>query len=349
MNGDERLAGLRELLPATGAGIYLDTASRGPLPAETAAHMRQADEWELAVGRAWPGRAEDVAQRAAEAQAVLAALVGADPAQIVLTRGVDEAVELATRQLGLPAEAIELDAFVSEADLLARVAAALDRGMATIVLPHVAPQTGELLPVGSVARLVHRRGARLVLDAQHTAGVLPLAVTTLDVDALALAGDRWLVGPEGTGALWVVDGAAGISAREIGRSVLLGLARSVGWLEMYVGLEWIYERSGRLTRRLYDALAGSDGLELLCPRDHLAAIVSFRLRHWPADGAADELSRRVHVLLSPLPALGALRASVGWFNTDDEIVRFAEAATQLAAHTPATLPRRPGLVMLSDR
>ena len=78
----DKVAELSELIPATGAGIYLDTAYRGPIPAETAAAMSEADDWELRVGRAAEGREEDVAQRRDEARAVLAALIGADPDEI---------------------------------------------------------------------------------------------------------------------------------------------------------------------------------------------------------------------------------------------------------------------------
>ena len=41
-------------------------------------------------------------------------------------------------------------------------------------------------------------------------------------------------------------------------------------------------------------------------------------------------------------------ASVAWFNTEDELDRFASGVAELAAHTPETLPRRPSLVMLGD-
>ena len=94
---DAKLARLRTLLPATSAGIYLDTATFGPLPSETAAAMREADEWELKVGRATVGRDEDLAQRIEEAQAVLAALVVGDPSEIVLTAGVGAALAVARR------------------------------------------------------------------------------------------------------------------------------------------------------------------------------------------------------------------------------------------------------------
>ncbi|MFH1475030.1 MAG: hypothetical protein ABIG85_04145, partial [Chloroflexota bacterium] len=48
----ERLATLRAGLPATRAGIYLNTGTAGPLPAEAAAAMTEIADWELAVGRA---------------------------------------------------------------------------------------------------------------------------------------------------------------------------------------------------------------------------------------------------------------------------------------------------------
>jgi selenocysteine lyase/cysteine desulfurase len=288
-----KLAALRELLPATGAGIYLDTATLGPLPAESAAAMREADDWELRVGRVWAGRGEDVAQRAEEARAVVAALLGADPGQILLTHGRGDAVSLA-RQL--------------TAD----------------------------------------RGGRVV-DVTHLAGAQPVAVTTLAADAVALAADRWLLGPEGTGAVWLAEPpAADTVRRELPRTALIGLARSLGWLEMYVGLDWIYTRTAQLAARLHEALAGVPGLELLTPRPELVATLAFRLREWPAQAAADELAHRVQALVRPLDDGQTVQASVAWFNTEAELDRFAGAAGELAAHTPATLPRRPSLIVLND-
>lgn len=125
----DKVARLRELLPATSAGIYLDTASFGPLPAETAAAMREADDWELRVGRATVGRDEDLEQRIEEARAVLAALLVADPSEVVLTAGVEAAVDLARHIAGdhepalldasLSVGAVPLDAAAQGVDFVA--------------------------------------------------------------------------------------------------------------------------------------------------------------------------------------------------------------------------------------
>jgi hypothetical protein len=74
-----RVAALRELLPATGAGIYLDTATRGPVRPKRRGDAR-GGRVGPARGRVAPGREDDLEQRDAEARAVLAALIGAtDP------------------------------------------------------------------------------------------------------------------------------------------------------------------------------------------------------------------------------------------------------------------------------
>lgn len=291
MTDDAKVATLREQLPATGAGIYLDTATRGPLPAEVAAAMREADDWELRVGRVWEGRDEDVAQRTEEARAVIAALIGADPANVVLTHGLTDALELAQQRL---------------------------------------------------------RGKGRIADISNRAGATPIDVGELHAEAVVLAADRWLLGPEATGALWLAVSGATAASRTLPRTALVGLARSVGWLEMYVGLEWIHARTAMLAARLYDALATETGVEVLTPREELVAIVSFRLANWPAAEATEELSRRVQAIVRPLTDLNAIRASVGWFNTETELDRFAEAVAELASYTPDTLPRRPSLIVLAD-
>ena len=310
MTDEEKVRQLRELLPATGAGIYLDTASRGPLSAETAAAMREADDWELRVGRVWDGRDEDVIQRHDEARAVLGALIGANPDDITITPGLDAAAGLTERVLGVAPEQIH------------RL---------------VDPATGELLSVS-------RAGTPLVIDASLAVGAVPLAVSEFDADALIFAADRWLLGPENVAAVWLKTGAAG-TGMSLARTQLIGLARSVGWLEMYVGLDWIFERGDRLARRLHDLLSGLPDVELLTPSSAMGAIVSFRLPAWPVDQALTELRRRVFAIVNQPPGLDAIRASVAWFNTDEEIDRFAAAVAEVARHTPATLPRRETLIV----
>jgi selenocysteine lyase/cysteine desulfurase len=361
-----RLAPLRELLPATSAGIYLDTANAGPLPAETAAAMREADEWELRVGRAAAGRDEDLAQRAAEARAVLAALLGADPAHIRLAAGAELALIdvlwaidwQAGQRLAIgPGLDRRLTgaarAFAARLSLECEVLDSLDgpllAGTRLVVAPHVAADGGELLATADLGARLRAHGAQLAIDASLSAGAVPLAVDELGADAVFLAADRWLLGPEGTAASWqrrATQGRAVLPEAQLPRTTLLGLARSVGWLEMYVGLDWALERGRSLAAWLAAELAETDGVQLVTPPSAMATIVSFRLPPaWSVEEAADELGRRVFAIVGTDSGLSALRASVAWFNTQDELERFAQAVAELARHTPATLPRRPTLTV----
>ena len=81
----ERLAAVREALPSLGAGIYLNTGSVGPIPAESAAAMADFANWELTTGRAHVDAWEEALQRMAEARAAVAAVLTTDPAAIALT------------------------------------------------------------------------------------------------------------------------------------------------------------------------------------------------------------------------------------------------------------------------
>ena len=126
------------------------------------------------------------------------------------------------------------------------------------------------------------------------------------------------------------------------------MARSIGWLTMFVGLDWVYRRGAAMARSAADRLDAIEGVELLTPRDHMATLVTFRIAGWPADAVLDELGARVYAIARTVPIVDALRISVGFFTSEAELDRFVEAVALLAAHTPATLPPRRRLTILGE-
>lgn len=402
----EKLAAVREALPATGAGIFLDAASHGPLPAEAARAMREVEDWELRLGRAGEVARGALVERADEARGVIAALVGGDPSAVALTHSAVDALQRACwavdwssggravssnteapdtlaallglrERLSVELALVDLNARTDDGGVLDAFDGAVSPDTRLVAIAHVSPLTGRRLPIGGIAEICHRRGALLLVDGSQAAGAIPVAVESLAADLYAVAGDTWPLGPVGTGALWIRPGleaellpaaraaaayeslpptAAGrlwSDARRFEGSALpspslVGLARSVGWLEMYVGLEWVHRRGAALAGRLAASLEQIPGVELLTPRGTMATIVTFRLAGWTCEQVEEELARGVFAILAALPELDAVRASVGFWNSEEELERFVEAVERLARHTPETLPRRPSLVVLSS-
>jgi selenocysteine lyase/cysteine desulfurase len=81
--------------------------------------------------------------------------------------------------------------------------AMLDERVKLVSLVHVPTNGGLVNPVAEAARVAHRVGALVLLDACQSAGQVPLDVADLDVDALSVTGRKWLRGPRGTGFLYV--------------------------------------------------------------------------------------------------------------------------------------------------
>jgi L-cysteine/cystine lyase len=402
----EKLAAIREALPALSAGIYLNTGSAGPLPAETAAAMAAMAERERDVGRGHLDVFEESLIRFAEARAAVAAVLGTDVGSVALAHSTTDAMNAASLAVdwrhggrivttgsehagglgplyALRERGVEI-AFVDVGDdgdddrTLAAFDEAITPGTGLVAVSHVLWTTGAVLPIGQIAAIAHARGALLAVDGAQAAGAIPFRFDDLGADLYAVPAQKWLLGPEGMGALVVahdvvdrlVPATAGwfsfersdrsgeavwwsdarrFEASNYHRPSVVGMARSLGWLSMYVGLDYVHRRGTALAMAAARRLAGIQGVTVITPIDRMATLVTFRIAGWPAQAALDELGARVFAIARTMPGMEALRISVGFFNSDDELERFAGAVELLAAHRPETLPPRRPLTILDDR
>ena len=96
------------------------------------------------------------------------------------------------------------------------VCSAITRQTDLVVVPHANNVTGEILPVQQIAVLCQMHNCLLLLDAAQTAGVLPVYPAEWGIDLCAMPGHKSLLGPQGTGVLYVRKGLDLLTLKEGG-------------------------------------------------------------------------------------------------------------------------------------
>src|SRR4029077_13396631 len=106
--------------------------------------------------------------------------------------------------------------------------AAITPGTGLVSVSHVAWTTGAILPVAAIAEIAHARGALVVIEGAQAAGAIPLRFDELGADLYALPAQKWLLGPEGMGALVAGRAVIGAFTPSLGGSYSFEHADSAG-------------------------------------------------------------------------------------------------------------------------
>jgi cysteine desulfurase/selenocysteine lyase len=236
------------------------------------------------------------------------------------------------------------------------MAEAIDERTRLVALTHASNAVGAITPVAEVARLCRDAGARLLVDGAQSVPHLPVDVEALGADYLAFSGHK-LLGPTGTGALWMrepdlepllLGGGAVESVGPDGWTLApaparyeagtpniggaIGLGAAVDYLSA-LGMDAVRRNEEALTGRLVDGLAAIDGVRVYAPTDPARRIglVSFTLEgfhpHEVAQYLSDELNvmvRSGHHCCEPLMRRlglpdGTIRASLHCYSNDADI------------------------------
>ena len=246
------------------------------------------------------------------------------------------------------------------------VRAAIGPKTALMVLCHASNVTGLIQPAREIARACHEKGVPLLLDAAQTAGTEDIAA--VGADMIAMPGHKGLLGPMGTGLLLLGEGmlprpfregGTGSASESLRQPAMLpdrlesGTANLPGIAGLVQGLKFVrlhraamaeYEQA--LARRLREGLGNIRGVTLYGgpPEAAHTAVVSFNLSTLDSGQAADALNRRgiaVRGGLHCAPSIhawlgtsGAVRASLGPFNTEKDVDALLTAVQEMSRTGP---------------
>jgi cysteine desulfurase / selenocysteine lyase len=238
-----------------------------------------------------------------------------------------------------------------------------------VALTHASNVLGTVQPVAEVGKIIRERDLLLLVDAAQTAGVVPIDVQAMQIDLLAFPGHKSLLGPTGTGALyvgprarlraWREGGTGGDSASETqpgefpyflegGTPNVLGVAGLAAGLA-YVqeqGLDRIRAHEVTLTERLWRRLDEIGEYEVFGhrDRDRRVGTLSFRSPALSAAEIGGILDQSFDVAVRPglhcAPYIhraqgtfpdGTLRVSPGPFSTNEDIDHLARALGEIVS------------------
>ncbi len=374
----DKIAAIRAELPALKRYVYLNAGTNGPMPRQAHEALIAQAERELVEGRIAPDSFPRLFQARDELKAQFAALLGCALDEIALTHNTTEGMNIALMGLDWrPGDELVTaktehpgglhPAFVlhqrngvrlrmtkiglRDVDPLDELRRALTPRTRAVVISHVVWTTGMVLPLREMADLAHEAGALLICDAAQACGMVPSKVYDLGVDAYACSGQKWLCGPDGTGALFIradrfadihtsyagyfavkpgmsdFDGnfvpAAGAVRYEAASHYPAGLralTASLRWIGEELGWDWVHHRIATLGAACYDALAELDGVTLYTPRDRMAGLVSFTVDGIEPPNLTSLLAER-GTLIRHTPYPAANRVATGFYNTEAEIAR----------------------------
>ena len=379
--GDESFWSLvRAHFPLTRDRVYLNTGGLGASPyAAIDVLKRKLDELERLSETGY----QESLWLAIKGQA--ARLLGCEAAEIAYTRNTTEGVNLVCHGLPLSRgdevitsthehvgnilawlarqrrDGIVIRVFEpalhSAAETLDRLARLITPRTRVLSISHVTCSTGQLLPVQQIGELARQHGLWYFVDGAQAPGMLPVEVRAIGCHAYATSGHKWLLGPKGTGLLYVrADALDAIDAHFIGAysnagpfdlktgefqlhptaqryeygtlnvPLFVSLGAALDFL-LQIGIDNIWRRDHALAAALRQGLEGlGAGIHSPAHPDEHTAMITFSLpgieRQALQSFLADNYQLRTRGVYEG--GLDALRVSLHLYNSFAEVERVLE-------------------------
>lgn len=237
-----------------------------------------------------------------------------------------------------------------------------------ICMLHASNLTGTIMPLAAVGQIAHDHGLLFMVDSAQSAGVLPLDIKSQNIDILTFTGHKSLLGPQGTGGMYVrpdleiatlKEGGTGslsecleqpqvmpdrMESGTLNTPGLAGLLAGVKFIQK-TGMDKIRQHEQQLTAQLLEGLQAIKGVSVYGPRDveRRTAVVPINIQDMDCGELSSRLDYEYGIITrsglhcSPLAhrtlgtfQLGACRFSPGYFTTAEEIDQVIKAIYDLS-------------------
>ncbi len=237
-----------------------------------------------------------------------------------------------------------------------------------VVCTHGSNLTGNLVDIERIGKITRKNGLLLMVDASQTAGVFPIDVEKMQIDVLCFTGHKGLLGPQGTGGMYVKEGIqirplksggsgvqtyskshpaempTALEAGTMNGHGIAGLHAAVEYIQR-TGIDQIRKREQECMKRFYEGVIQVPGVKVYGDFDDMnrCAIVSLNIGDYDSSEVSDELLTEYRISTRPgahcAPLMhealgtveqGAVRFSFSHFTTDEEVDTAIKAIRELA-------------------
>ena len=229
-----------------------------------------------------------------------------------------------------------------------------------VCLSHVSCMTGFRIPVERISKIIKGTKALLLADGAQSAGQIEVDVKKIGCDIYSIPGQKWLMGPEGTGGLYVKrelidklkclnagyrsikalnfekgeitlhDSAKRFEIADKNTALLAGFGEAIDFLSG-IGIKRIEKRIKKLSLRLIHSLKEIPWAEILSPNKNNvwhSGLVSITIKDKPASELVGILCREKKIICRYFPSRNIIRFSVNFFNTAEEIQKVTKAVKE---------------------
>jgi len=382
---------LRNSLPITQSCIYMNTGQASPTPLAVLRRIGEALEQEAREG---PGTINGLAFSQAveeKARISVADFINADPDDIKITHNSREGIyvvlyginwqpgdeilicDLEHSSISKPAAVLaqrfgvkivqpNIPPLAPQREVVDIIKAALSSKTRLAALSHIQYGCGLRMPIKEIARVIREKGGLLLVDGAQSVGQIAVNVSDLECDFYACSGQKWLMGPVGTGALYVHRNHRGVleplfttntieAHRRPKRSYLARFAIAplnpglvAGATEAIrlisdIGIKRIEERVMSLATLLQDGLASIPGIMMLSPHKSSASasgLVTIGFNAWQPDNLVEKLQTQFGIVARAVHTPRGVRFCTAYFNTEQEVGRVVAVIKRLAKESYKT-------------